>query len=690
MFIDFSRMSLWGLLLLSASCTNEPAIKSPKFTGLNSAYVGDAVCFDCHESQWTGFQDHGMARSFYPMKPENAVENFDADPVWHPESEFWYRVLEEDGVYWQEEFRLDAQGNRTHSLKRRMDYVIGSGNAARTYISESNQRLYQLPLTWYSQVSQWDFSPGYEVVNRRFERLIPDRCMACHNSYPQDVEWVEGKYVEVPQGISCERCHGPAAAHVNLRLAGGGPEGSADYSIVNPARLSHDLQMDVCQQCHLHTTVSVLRDHRKAFDFRPSERLQDHLALFSAHDSTDGLDVISHAERLTQSACYLAASPPMTCTTCHNPHEGFRDKGPQYFNNTCNSCHASVPNHEVREDCAGCHMPKEVADGTPHATFTDHWIRVVGEEEPIAAHREPRLIPYYERDRAELQHTAAIAILVHATQTGDLNGLEEGIELARLLGDSDPTGEASFLAGLSLWRLGRSVEAIEPLETAVQVRPSVPERLNALAQAYESADMKQDRIRQLYERALAIEPQLAEIRINYGRYLEITGDLAAAIKEYRRVIEETPWLAQAHYNLGTALLQDGVFSEAEATLRQALMLDPDHIDALGNLGLLCLTDGRIQEAGKYFRRAAVVAPDNPVSLSNLGTWYFDLENYTDAVIYFERAVVIEPDYIGAWENLALSYARLDRGRDAIHAAGQVLRLNPDSPVARIILDAFDE
>ena len=630
-----------------------------------------------------------MARSFYPLTHENAVENFDADPIWHRGSEFWYRVLEEDGVYWQEEFRLDAQGNRTHSLKRRMDYVIGSGNAARTYISESNQRLYQLPLTWYSQVNQWDFSPGYEVANKRFDRLIPDRCMACHNSYPQNVEWVEGKYIEIPSGISCERCHGPGGAHVDLRLAGGGPEGSTDYSIVNPARLSHDLQMDVCQQCHLHTTVSVLRDYRKAFDFRPSERLQDHLALFSAHDSLGGLDVISHAERLTQSACYLEASPPMTCTTCHDPHEGFRDKGPEYFNDTCNTCHASVSNHELRNDCAGCHMPKEVADGTPHATFTDHWIRVVNDERPIAAHREMGLMPYYERDQVEPQHTEAIAVLVHATQTGDLDRLEEGLELADSLGRSDPTGETSFLRGHSLWRLGRSAEAIAPLEVAVEAQPSVPERLNALAQAYESAGMNQDQIQGLYERALDIQPELAKVRINYGRYLELAGDLSGAIQEYRRVIDESPWLTQAYYNLGTALLRDGVFAEAEAILQQALTLNPDHTDALGNLGLLCLTDGRIQEAGDYFRRAIASAPDHPVALSNLGTWHFDRENYTDAVTYFERAVAVDPDYIGAWENLALSYARLDRRKDTIHAARQALKLNPESSVARIILDAFD-
>jgi len=677
------------ILILLSSCNSKTTPDPPGFTGLNSDYVGDATCFDCHESQWTGFQDHGMAKSYYPLTKSNTIEDFSGDPIWHKESQFWYRVFEEDGSYWQEEFRLDARGNQTHSLKRRMDFVIGSGNVARTYLSESNQHLYQLPLTWYSQAEQWDFSPGYDVANKRFDRLIPDRCMSCHNSYPGSVEWVEGKYTNVPNGISCERCHGPGSAHVELQLAGGGTIENADYSIVNPARLSHNLQMDVCQQCHLHTTVSVLRDYREPFDFRPSERLQDHIALFSASDSTRGLDVISHAERLAQSECYLSGIPQMTCTTCHNPHEGFRDKGPEYFNDTCNSCHEFVSDHEFRLDCASCHMPKEVADGTPHATFTDHWIRVVQDNEKfLPAHETLDLTPYYERDQTGFRHLEAIATLVHATQTSDVDELEKGIKLARLSGDMDPTGETHFLMGVSLWRLGRSDEAIEPLEAAVQIRPDIPERLNALAQAYESANQKRDQIRALYERALNIQPALADVRINYGRFLEIEGDLTGAIEQYHRAIKEKPWLVQAHYNLGTALLQDGKFVEAESALIQALNIDPDHTEALGNLGLLLLMDQRISEAGEYFRRAVKATPENPIAWSNLGTWYFDLENFEDAATYFERAVTIDPEYIEAWENLAISYARLDQARDAIRAAEQVIELNPDNPMAATILETF--
>ena len=109
-------------------------------------------------------------------------------------------------------------GRRLHELRRRIDYVMGSGQVARTYFTEENGRLFQLPLTWYRDHG-WDFSPGYEVNNARFDRVLPDRCIACHSSYPRPVPHLEGKFAELRPGIGCERCHGPGALHVQARSA---------------------------------------------------------------------------------------------------------------------------------------------------------------------------------------------------------------------------------------------------------------------------------------------------------------------------------------------------------------------------------------------------------------------------------------------------------------------------------------
>ncbi len=231
--------------------------------------------------------------------------------------------------------------------------------------------------------------------------------------------FVEGKYARVPNGIGCERCHGPGALHVEERLEVPEPASEIDDSIVNPAHLPIDLRLDVCQQCHLHTTVSMLREGEGPFGYRPSHSLASHVSLFALQKdgSDEQIDVISHADRMRQSACFLTTSgtaAPLECTTCHDPHAGFRDLGPGYFNESCIGCHAvealqsrlsnpdAVSSHEANSNCIDCHMPKVEAEDAPHASFTDHKIRVVRRDErPVTQTGDLaiELRPYFDRDR---------------------------------------------------------------------------------------------------------------------------------------------------------------------------------------------------------------------------------------------------------------------------------------------------
>ncbi|QXD16746.1 tetratricopeptide repeat protein [Rhodocaloribacter litoris] len=675
------------------------------------AFVGDAVCASCHEAEYHGYQAHGMARSWYRLTPENAVETFPSPPIYHAGRGYYYRAFEEAGRFYQEEYRLGPDGEKTHRLVREMHHVVGSGTAARTYLTENNGYLYELPLTWYTQTGRWDFSPGYREDNPRFDRLIPDRCVACHNSYPVSVPFVEGKYERMPEGIGCERCHGPGDLHVEVRLADPEVVGDYDPTIVNPAHLPFERRLDVCQQCHLSGTVSILRERRSAFDFRPSEPLSAHVSLFYREEPTrvDRIDVISHADRMKKSACFqatLAQGNPMECITCHNPHEGFRDKGPAYFNTTCQDCHAPAAlverfdtpaareRHTPEANCIACHMPKVAGEGTPHTTFTDHLIRVVRDEpapSPEPVHRPPVLKPYFERDAGGTDglRYAGMAYVVYGTQRGDTLALREGIRrLARALAEDPEHGEAQYLLGFARLRLGEVGEAIPPLETAVRLDPGVPERLNTLAQAYEADGRDPAVIARLYRRALDLQPALAGIRVNYGRFLEAQGRLQEAVALYRQAIEEQPWLVRAHYNLGSALLRDGDMEAGEAALRRALELNPDDPDALTNMGLAHILRGAREAARPYLERAVAVAPSHPIALGNLGAFYLEEDRLDRAIDLLTRAVEVRPDYVDALANLALAHFRHDDMEAAARYARRALELAPGHPLARQILAAL--
>jgi len=591
-----------------ATVPDEP---SPRYRSLETAtaYAGDSACAACHAEAAAAYRTHAMARSFHRWTPDTRVESALERPLFHAPTGFYYAIVEEHDTLYQEEFLIGPGGRRLHELRRRIDVVVGSGSIARTYFTDENGRLFQLPLTWYGRKG-WDFSPGYERNNARFGRLMPDRCVACHGSDPVSHPHLEGKYVALPPGIGCERCHGPGALHARERAAGVPVDGTYDNTIVNPRDLPVERRLDVCEQCHVHTSVTVLREGEDAFSYRPSRPLADHAAFFKP---AGGIDIVSHADRLRQSGCFRATRPterPLECATCHDPHAPEAPGDSPARTAACRQCHdlagltqrlASSPAaaaHTADADCVGCHMPVVQERTVPHGSFTDHWIRVVGESEPARTPRraEGPVEPYYERDRRgpDAAIYQSMGEVVYATLASDARVLRQAAaDLGQALGADTTWPDAQFLLGLANQQLGRSAEAIDALGRSLRTEPERPEALHALARAYEAVGRPPADIAPLYERALTLQPLLAWIRADYADFLHAQGLRAEAETAYRAALAERPSLDVAAFNLGTLLAAWGRRSEATEAFRTAVRLNPSLGEALAPLVEVSTAETRV-------------------------------------------------------------------------------------------------
>src|SRR5207249_12331791 len=118
-------------------------------------------------------------------------------------------------------------------------------------------------------------------------REVTYRRLFCHNGYPEiepGADFRDGATAfpaRLPEGIDCQRCHGPGRDHIDAVKQGAAPD-RVRSSIVNPSRLSSERQMEVCMQCHLETTSAqlppvLLRQGRGVFSYRSGEPLANYM-----------------------------------------------------------------------------------------------------------------------------------------------------------------------------------------------------------------------------------------------------------------------------------------------------------------------------------------------------------------------------------------------------------------------------
>jgi tetratricopeptide (TPR) repeat protein len=102
-----------------------------------------------------------------------------------------------------------------------------------------------------------------------------------------------------------------------------------------------------------------------------------------------------------------------------------------------------------------------------------------------------------------------------------------------------------------------------------------------------------------YERALALDPQLAEAHLNLGRLLHDRGDLPAAERHYRLALAAHPDDPLAAFNLGVALQDQGKLEAAVTAYEEALAGDQSLADAHYNLSGVYETLGKKQAALRH-------------------------------------------------------------------------------------------
>ncbi|HET6960739.1 MAG TPA: FG-GAP-like repeat-containing protein [Vicinamibacterales bacterium] len=225
--------------------------------------------------------------------------------------------------------------------------------------------------------------------------------------------------------------------------------------------------------------------------------------------------------------------------------------------------------------------------------------------------------------------------------------------------------------------------AVVAFERAAEASPGAPTLYRLGTLLVRSGEAV--RARAAFERALALQPDLAEANNDLGALLAQGGDLDAAISRFRAALASTPEYPDALNNLGYALLLTGHDQEARALYEKALALQPDFPEVLNNLGLLFGRAGDMDRAERYFRDALGRRPDYGEAANNLALVFVSRGQADAAVGLLQTVLKRTPQYEAAYVTLAKIHFSAGRSKEGIAVLEQLLQTNPRHAVALELL-----
>ncbi|MSO23670.1 MAG: tetratricopeptide repeat protein [Acidobacteria bacterium] len=256
-----------------------------------------------------------------------------------------------------------------------------------------------------------------------------------------------------------------------------------------------------------------------------------------------------------------------------------------------------------------------------------------------------------------------------------------GIEAARALAKA-PTGnpEAHRLYLLGRYHFGRNTEAsltnaMQYFTQALQQDPKHALAYCGLADCYGwlggillSGKEAWAKEKELAQKALALDPNLADAHLSLGIALASAFDWNGGEQEMKRALELNPRLALAYDQLAWLQAMFGRFEEAIRNQQKAIELDPLSLMFNSDLGWRLNEARRYDEAMAQLRKTLELDPNFADAHFQLGWCLVYKGDTAGAIASFQKAKSLDPQ---PWRESALAYAYARAGDRA--RAEQLLR-----------------
>jgi adenylate cyclase len=193
--------------------------------------------------------------------------------------------------------------------------------------------------------------------------------------------------------------------------------------------------------------------------------------------------------------------------------------------------------------------------------------------------------------------------------------------------------------------------------------------------------------RQLFEQAIALDPQYAEAYARLSRTL--TWESMRPWGQYPQELERALVLAQqavalddslpgAHEALAFAYTYKKQYEQAITVAKRAIALAPNNAEGYAELAHTLLFAGRPEEVIGLIEKAMRLNPRHPFHyLSFLGMAHVLAKRYEEALAALQSATLRDPNHPPAHLHLLVSYSELGRDEEARAELAEIRRINPN-------------
>ncbi len=643
------------LVIVLAGCGNNDGRETGESSSSEPAYVGAAVCADCHREQadlWNG-SHHELA-----MQPVNEVSVLGAfDDAEFSHQGVTSRFITRDGEYL---VKTDGQDGQLAEFPVR--YTFGVEPLQQYLLELPGGRIQTLGVSWDSRSEaeggqRWFHVYGDESIDHndvlhwtRLGQNWDSMCAYCHSTglkktFDEQTQAFDTSWAEI--NVACEACHGPGSMHVdwaNTEESNQNNKGSSndhgftvrfderdgvrwllDPDSGNSRRdrsRTTQLEIETCAACHS-------RRSQIGNQPRPGDELLDNFRpalLASPLYHVDGQirDEVYVYGSFMQSRMHQQG---VTCSDCHDPHSlKLRAPGPQ----VCLQCHSAdkfaATEHHLHAaasdgaDCIECHMPPttymqvdprhdhsfriprpdlSIEFDTPNACTNCHADKSA--EWAAGVLRANDKLP----DEGHWQEKLAIILSAQAGASGLILELSEDQTVPAIVRASVIVQAQRYADAALMERLAGLAGSADPLirwavARLIQAAPApiVAEPASALLED----SVKAVRI----EAANALAPVALELLPAHAQ-----GVLQSVLDEYIEAELVNNERAEAHVNIGNLQRSLRRPEKSEHAYRTALGLNSFFVPAYVNLADLFRAQEREKDGESLLREGVHLLPEQP-------------------------------------------------------------------------------